>query len=212
MKIEVWSDIACPFCYIGIKNLQTAIKNKGLDQKVTIQPKSFELNPNQQDESHMTYSDVMMRKYGWSQEQADKEMGNVEELGRRTGLDMNMDRIKFVSTKKAHQLIHEAALHNKQLEAELLFFDQYFTQGNKVDSEEVITNVAAQVGISEERAKELYASKEYLDAIYQDQRQAAIYQISSVPFFLVGRKGLSGCRSVEEYEWFLDQVKDVDEE
>jgi predicted DsbA family dithiol-disulfide isomerase len=207
MKIEIWSDVACPFCYIGKRNLEAALSNFAHADQVEIEWRSFELDPQAPVDNSQDMTGLLAAKYGYSREQAQAMNEQVSERAREAGLDFHMQEIIPTNTFDAHRLIHLAARHGLQDEMKERLLHAYFTEGLHVGRKETLLQLAAEVGVPAGEAGTMLAGEDFAYEVKGDQAEARDFSISGVPFFVIDRKyGISGAQPVEVFSQALDQA------
>lgn len=204
MKIDIWSDYACPFCYIGKSHLETALKGR---EDVEIVFHSFELDPNAHTHYDEDIHQLVANKYGITYEQAKANNDQITQMAAATGLDYNFDIMKLTNTFTAHRLTkyaQEQGKGNQFVEATLA---AYFTEGAFLSDEDTLVKIGTSVGLAEEDLRRIINSQEYLAPVRVDQTKAIELGIQSVPFFLFDEKyAVSGAQPVEVFENVLNQV------
>lgn len=188
MKIDIWSDIACPFCYIGKRNLETALKEWDSKDEIEINYHSYQLDPNAKRDGKESSAEELARKYGASLEQAQQMIDRVVSMAKDVGLDYNYDDIINTNTLDAHRLSHYAKKFNKDKEIVEELFKAHFIEGLDIGDIEVLANLGHRVGLDGEAVKVTLNSDEYYSEVDSDKYMAAQYEISSVPFFIFNDK------------------------
>lgn len=207
MKIEIWSDIACPFCYIGKRNLEAALQKFEHADEVEIEWRSFELDPQAPVESESDMTDLLAAKYGYSREQALAMNEQMSERARQAGLDFHMADIVPTNTLDAHRLIHLAARHGLQAQMKERLLHAYFTEGQHLGDTETLVRLASETGVPAGEAEAMLAGDDFKYEVRADQREARDFSITGVPFFVVDRKyGISGAQPVEVFTQALEQA------
>ena len=207
MRIEVWADVVCPWCYIGKRRLQNALAERGLED-VEIVHRAFQLDPTASTVTEPTV-DHLAAKYGVSRDEALAMMGNVTEVAAAEGLDYHLDLCMTGNTRDAHRLAlwaqeQDPAACQRLLEA---VYSAYFTQGRGVFSTDDLVTLAAEVGLDGDAAREMLAGTAYVDQVVQDQVLARTFGANGVPFFVIDRAyGVSGAQPVEVFLSALDQA------
>lgn len=205
IQVEIWSDIMCPFCYIGKKRFEAALAQFPHHKSVTVTYRSFELDPNaERDQAHDVH-DMLAAKYGMSREQAKSMNENVGQAAKEAGLTFHFDTMVLTNTFDAHRLIHWAAAQGKQAEMTERLFLAYFTQSRHVGDQAQLAVLAEEIGLNAEAAADMLASDDYTDAVHADEQAARQLGISGVPFFLFNRKlAVTGAQSADV---FLDALQ-----
>lgn len=205
MKIEIWSDIACPFCYMGKRRLEKALEQFPHHKEVHIVFRSFELDPKAKTDVDMDVYDMLSAKYGISREQAIAMNAQIAEQGRELGLIYRFDTLILTNTFDAHRLTHWAARHGKQKEMTEHLFQAYFTDSLHIGKHETLVELAADVGLERAEAADMLKGELFAEEVRADEREAARLGIRAVPFFLFARKfAVSGAQPVET---FLEALK-----
>lgn len=209
MKIEIWSDVMCPFCYIGKRHLEKAMDKMPFKDKVEIEWKSYQLNPDYQNENHETVYDYLSRSKGMSVDQAKQMTGQVKAMANEAELSIDFDKNIPANTFKAHQLIHFAATKNMQNQAEEALFKAHFTEGKDVSDNEVLLGIASDLGLDRAEAEEALNKETFAEAVRYDIYESQQVGVRGVPFFVLDRKyALSGAQPVETFEAALKQSFD----
>lgn len=206
MKIDIWSDVACPFCYVGIAQLEKALEE--LEIETDIEFHSFELDPSSPKETTKTLQEVLAEKYGMTPAQAWEANARVAEMAEGEGLTLNMNKAVPVNTFDAHRLIHLATGEGKQAEMKKRLLKAYFTDGKNVADHETLVELALEVGLDADKVKSMLEGEEYAESVRSDVRAAASYGARGVPFFVVDEKyTFSGAQGVEGFKEILKQAK-----
>lgn len=211
IRIDVWSDIACPWCYIGKRNLENGLAAAASDDdapQVEITYHSFELSPDTPVDFDGSSADFLAQHKGISREQAQQMNDRVAQIAReQAGLHYRFDLQQHTNTVKAHELIHFAKAHGKQLEMTERLMSAYFVEGRHVGRIDELAEMAAEVGLDARAARDALDNDEYLPAVRQDQAQAQAYGINGVPFFVIdGKYGVSGAQPAEAFTQVARQV------
>lgn len=209
MKIEVWADVVCPWCYIGKRRLQRALAERGVADEVEIVHRAFQLDPTASTMTAPTV-DHLAAKYGVSREEALAMMSNVTEVAAGEGLDYHLDRTMTGNTRNAHRLALWAQDQDPLIAQRLLeaMYSAYFEQGRGVFSTDDLVALAAEVGLDADAAREMLAGSAYLDQVVEDQVLARTFGANGVPFFVIDRAyGVSGAQPVEVFLNAIDQAR-----
>ncbi|MEK3889280.1 DsbA family oxidoreductase [Bacillus sp. FSL K6-3431] len=201
MKIAVWSDFVCPFCYIGKRRLEEALKQFDHRDQIEIEFKSFELDPNAPKDSKQSMQEVLATKYGMSLEKAKEMNASIGEQAASVGLTFNFENMKPTNTFDAHRLAHFAKKQGKdaQLTEKLLY--AYFTDSKNVGDQITLANIAETVGIAHEDALTVLNDEQaYADDVRNDQKTAQQIGVRGVPFFVINDKyAISGAQAPETF-------------
>ncbi len=207
MKVEIWSDVACPWCYIGKRRIEGALAQFEHQDQVEITWRSYQLDPQAPRTSEETMNELLARKYGMSQKQAAAANDRVSGIAAQDGLEYHMEQVQYGNTFDAHRLIHLAATHHLQDEMEERFFKAYFTEGVKLGDVETLVKLATEVGIDAEEARTVLASDRYADEVRADIQRARRLGVQGVPFFAIDEKyGVSGAQPAEVLKEVLEQA------
>lgn len=209
MKIEIFSDFACPFCYIGKKRLEQAIKEVGY-KNIEIEYKAYQLNPEASKEMAAPFLDVMMEKYESSREDIDMMAASIGERAAEVGLAYNFDAMLVGNTENAHRLAKWARTHGKEAEFIEAMMDHYFTKGLNVNDQQALLQIVKGLGLDETSAKTVLESDQFKEELAKDNYDQQQLQVSSVPFFVFENKyGIIGAEPLEVFIKTLKQAKEV---
>lgn len=210
IKIDVWSDIACPWCFIGKRNLEKGLAVASADDdapQVEVVFHSFELSPDTPVDFDGSSTDFLATHKGISREQAHQMHERVTGIAAEAGLTYHMDDVKHTNTVKAHELLHFAKENGRQHELAERLMSAYFTEGRHLGREDELVALATDAGLDADAAREALRSRRYLDAVRADQAQAQAYGITGVPFFVIdGTYGVSGAQPAEAFTQIVRQV------
>ena len=196
IKVDAWSDVACPWCYIGKRNLEAGIAIYG--GPVEVEYHSFELAPDTPIDFDGSERDYLMRIKGITAEQADAMHERVAGIAAGVGLRYDFASVKHTRTVKAHQLLHYAKARGRQREAAERLFSAYFVEGRHIGRDESLAALAAEIGLDAGDVLRSLGDEEHLADVRADQQQAIVYGIRGVPFFVLdGRFGVSGAQPPE---------------
>lgn len=210
MKIEIWSDYVCPFCYIGKRRLEEALEQTGLGESAEIVFKAYELDPNSPVESDVPMQVGLAEKYGMSIEEAKKMTDNVAVQAETVGLNYNFDKMTPANTFNAHRLAKLAQQEGVDKTVSEQLLQAYFIDGEKIGKDDVLLRIAEEAGISRDRAKEVLDSDEFADDVKMDIAEAQQIGVKGVPFFVINRKyAISGAQPAEA---FADALRKAAEE
>ena len=204
MKIEVWSDYACPFCYIGEKRLQRALDEVG--KEIEVEFKSFELDPEASKEVISTTDERFAQKYGLSLEDARKRIEQISLMGRREGIDFKYLTTRYTNTFDSLRLTKFAQEkgHNEII---IKLFDAYFTKNLELSDHEVLKKIAVECGLDGQEVEKVLTSDIYAKEVREDEREAALIGIHGVPYFIIGGKyGLSGAQPSEVLKQAINEA------
>lgn len=210
IKIDIWSDIACPWCYIGKRKFEAGsglFAGAGDDRAVKVEYHSYELSPDTPVDFDGTEIDFLAGHKGMQASQVTQMLERVTGIASSVGLDYDFDVLKHTNTIKAHELLHFAKANGKQLELAERLFKAYFVEGKHVGRTEDLADLAAEVGLDRTAAVAALESNEFLSDVRADQSLAQEYGIQGVPFFVIdGRYGVSGAQDAATFAQVLEQV------
>ncbi len=205
MKVEIWSDVMCPFCYIGKRRFEKALQNFEYADEVEIVWRSFQLNPDMETDPDASINEYLAEAKGWSLEQARQMNQRVTNMATEEGLEYHMDQAVVANSYDAHRLAQFAKEQNKGDEMEEALFKSYFTDGKNIADHDTLINLAEEIGLDPSDVKEVLKSDAFANAVDHDIQLAKNINITGVPFFLFDRKfAVSGAR---ETEFFLKALK-----
>jgi predicted DsbA family dithiol-disulfide isomerase len=198
VKVEIWSDVVCPWCYVGKRRFETAVTGFEHKADLDIRWRSFELDPAA---PALRDGDPVQRladKYGMSRAQAEAGEARLTAMAAAEGLDYHLDQVQSGNTFDAHRLLHLAADRGVQDAMKERLMHAYFTQSQPIGDHETLVRLAVESGLDESAARRTLASDEYANDVRADEQQAAAYGISGVPFFVIDeRYGVSGAQPAE---------------
>jgi len=195
MKVEIWSDVVCPWCYIGKRRFENALEQFDHRGEVEVEFRSFELNPNADPAEQGNLEEALARKYRLSPEQAHALNARVVDAAAGEGLHYRLDIAKRGNTFDAHRLIHLAATMGLQGAMKERLLAAYFTEGKPIGDQDTLVELAAEVGIDAERARTVLADGSFGNQVREDEREATELGITGVPFFVINRRyGVSGAQ------------------
>jgi predicted DsbA family dithiol-disulfide isomerase len=208
--VDVWSDVACPWCYIGKRRLETGIAEFEAGDgapPVEVVFHSFELSPDTPVDFDGTEIEFLEKHKGLSAAQVTPMLDRVVGIAESVGLHYDFDALQHTNTVLAHQLIHYAKAHGVQDQMKERLLSAYFVEGRHIGRIGDLADLAAELGLDRADVVRSLSSDEYLDAVRADQRQAQGYGISGVPFFVIdGRLGVSGAQEPDAFVDALQQV------
>ncbi|QLQ10287.1 MAG: DsbA family oxidoreductase [Nocardioidaceae bacterium] len=207
MRIEIWSDVVCPWCYIGKRRLESALAEFPHRDEVEVVYRSFELDPSAPQVGHESIREALANKYGMGEEQTQQMMERVSQTAAAEGLRFAYEDAMHTKTIDAHRLLHLAAENGLQAELKEALLAAYFTRGESMGDPDVLRKTAADVGLDPARVEEVLSGQEYAEAVQADIAQARAYGANGVPFFVVDQKyGVSGAQPKEVFAQLLDQA------
>lgn len=209
MTLTIWSDFACPYCYIGETRLHRAIEELGLTDKVKIDLRAYELDPTAPKEVTTTTPERFAMKYRLSVPEAEKQIEHISELGRELGIDFRYKTTKYSNTRDAHRLMKLAETKYDRNTVEKLnevLFAAYFTENLVLSDHEVLTKKAVSVGMDEKEVREVLNSDRYDDEVRLDEREAGTRGIHGVPYIVFnGHFAVPGAMSIDGFKSALER-------
>lgn len=205
MKIEIWSDIMCPFCYIGKRRFDEALAQFANNDQVEVEWKSFMLSPELQTDPSKNINQFLSEHKGISLEEATGMNDYVADMAAKAGLTYNFDKAVVANSFNAHRFIHFAKQYGMQTEAEEKLFAAYFTHGKNIDDAQTLIAISAELGLDSAKFTNVMGSGAYAKDVLADIDEAQELGIRGVPFFVINRKyGISGA---QESAVFLDTLE-----
>jgi len=207
MKVEIWSDIACPWCYIGRRRFEKALNQFEYRDHVEVIWRSHQLDPNAPRDYSGTVDDLLAQKHGMSRKQAEAANAHVTALAAQEGLDYHLEMAHPVNSFDAHRLIHLAAQQHLQSEMKERLQKAYFTDGLVISDHETLVQLAAEVGLDIDETREMLASEMYGAVVRADGRRAQTLGSNGVPFFVFDEKfAVSGAQPTELFLRVLERA------
>ncbi len=198
MQVEIWSDIVCPFCYIGKRKFEKALAQFAHKDEVEVTWKSFQLNPYQQTDPHKNMYASLAEHKGCSLEEAHQMMNYVTDMAKGEGLHYNFDKAVIANSLDAHRLIQMARQQGKGDEVKERLLKGYFIEGANIADHATLAKLGSEVGLNPEKVQHMLQTGEFAEALEDDIREAQQIGVRGVPFFLLNRKyAISGAQPVE---------------
>ncbi len=200
LKVEVWSDVVCPFCYIGKTHFDEALAQFAEKENIEFVWKSFQLNPDLKTNLDQTLYEHLSESKGITVEQAEGMGVHAALMGKAAGIELNFDKSVVANSFNAHRLIHFAKANGKQQEMKSRLFKAYFTEGKNIDDAETLTALAEEIGLDAEEAKAVLESDKYAADVNDDINESQQLGVRGVPFFVFDRKyAISGAQPSEAF-------------
>lgn len=207
MLVEIWSDVVCPWCYIGKRQLEAALALFPHGDEVTVEWRSFELDPNAPARRPLSTKEQLAKKYGMSEDQAQAATDRVTGVATEVGLDFRWDEAKSGNTFDAHRLIHLAATHGLGGAAKEALMAAYFTHGVPIGERAGLEQVAEEVGLDADEVRAALDEGAFAAEVRADEQLAGELGISAVPFFVIDRAiGVPGAQTPEVLLSALEQA------
>ena len=209
MKVEIWSDVMCPFCYIGKKRFDTALEKFPHKDEVEVEWKSYQLNPHLATQSDKNINEYLAEHKGISIEEARSLNEHVTAMAAEVGLTYKMDQAVVANSFMAHRMTHFAKTKGKQSELEELLFKSYFTEGKNIDDLETLLQLGEEIGLDKNELKSILESNQFAEDVQKDIYEAHQVGLKGVPFFVYNNQyGISGAQPKELFEQTLQQAYD----
>jgi predicted DsbA family dithiol-disulfide isomerase len=206
VDVEIWSDIACPWCYVGKRRFEEALARFEHRDAVTVTWRSFELDPDAPTERPGDRAARLADKYGMTVEQAREMERRMTETAAGDGLAFRFDIARSGATFDGHRLIHLAAEHGRQDAMKERLLAAYLSEGELIGDHETLVRLAVELGLEETEVREMLAGDRFTDEVREDERTAAAFGISAVPTFVVDRSlAASGAHPPEALLQLLEQ-------
>jgi len=213
MLIEVWSDVVCPWCYIGKRNLEAALAGFDHADRVVVEWRSYELDATTPARVELSMDEVLERKYGMTAEQASTANRQMTELAAKVGLEYHLDRVQIGNTFDAHRLIHLAATVGKAGAMKERLLRAYFTEGRAISDPATLADLATDVGLDADRVAEMLSGDEFADEVRGDEARAMELGSTGVPFFVFDeRLGIPGAQPPDVLLRLLNRAWDTSAE
>jgi len=188
MKVEIWSDVMCPFCYIGKRRFENALERFGHKNDVEVEWKSFQLDPTMQTQAGKNINQYLAERKGWSVDQAQQMNAHVTKMAADEGLVYDFDRAVVANSFDAHRFAHLAKERGMGVEAEEKLFKAYFTEGKNIADHDTLTQLGEAIGLDGVLIKKALAGGEYADNVVNDIQEAEAIGVRGVPFFVLNRQ------------------------
>lgn len=207
MKIEIWSDVACPFCYIGKRNFEKAINSSEFKNDIEVIWKSFELTPGLKTDTSISIEKFLSERKGYPLQHVQQMNKNVVSMGKNVGIDFNLDKIVVANTYLAHNFIHFANAYNLQNQAKEALLNAYFTRGLNVDDTTVLLKIGGELGLDKQKLHQAFVQKSFATQVNLDVQEARDLGVSGVPFFVFNRKyAVNGAQETEVFKETIDKA------
>ncbi len=207
MKVEIWSDVVCPWCAIGKRRFEKALEAFAHADDVQVRWRSFELDPEAPQERAGELSEHLASKYGVTAERAAQMHAQMTGTAAADGWDFHFEHAKSGNTFDAHRLLHLAAARGVQDAVKERFFRAYLEEGERIGDPGTLVRLGADAGLDADEARAVLAGLRYGDEVRADEHQARAYGITGVPFYVIdGKYGVSGAQSAEALLQVLEQA------
>lgn len=207
MRVEIWSDIACPWCYVGKRRFEAALAGFTHRSAVTVTWRSFELDTRAPRQYDVPQPELLARKYGMTVADAESMNARMTEAAAGEGLTFRLDLVKVGNTFDAHRLLHFADAHGKREALGERLFAAYLGEGAALGDIETLVVLASEVGLDPVAARAVFSGDEYASAVRADEAEAQEIGVTGVPYFVLDRRyGISGAQGPEVLRGALEQA------
>ncbi|QKJ62227.1 DsbA family protein [Flavobacterium sp. M31R6] len=207
LKIQIWSDVMCPFCYIGKRKIEEALNQFENKNSVAIEWKSFQLDPSFVATPNESIVDHLAEKYRKNSDWAQTMIDNMTENAKKSGLDFHFEKAILANSLNAHRLLHLAKKHNLSNELEELLFKAYLTDGKDVNDLKTLESLGLEVGLEKEAIENVLNTDLYANEVRQDQEEAQAIGVTGVPFFVFDNKyAVSGAQPTDVFLKTLEKT------
>ena len=207
MEVEIWSDVACPWCYVGKRRFEAALAAFDNSDEVKVTWRSFELDPTAPRERDVDGATHLAQKYGTTRERALEMQRTMTEAAAGDGLDFRFDIARAGNTFDAHRLVHLAAAHGSQDAMKERLMRGYLTEGEPIGDPRALERLAIEAGLPADEVREVLATERFTEEVREDERTAHSLGINAVPFFVVDRVfGASGAHPPEALLQLLERA------
>ena len=207
MKVEIWSDVMCPFCYIGKRRFEDALQHFEHKDEIEIEWKSFQLNPDMVTNPAINIDQYLADVKGFTLDHAKQLNTHVTQMAAEAGLTYNFDKAVVANSFNAHRYSHLAKKHGLGIEAEEQLFKAYFTDGKNIDDKSTLIELGTTLGLDANEVKQTLESSDFADDVKRDIAEARQLGIQGVPFFVLNNKyGISGAQAVPVFEQTLQKA------
>lgn len=209
MRVDIWSDVVCPFCYIGKKRLESAAAEAGVELEVHWH--SFQLDPDAPVRQEISNSERLAQKYARTLAEVEEMQRNIAAMAQQEGIQFNWENANSGNTFNAHRIIHLAQSKGLGSEAEEAFFFSYMTQGLAIGERETLEDVASRIGLNPVEVDDLLDSNQYADFVKFDQEVARDQlKVTGVPFFVFDQRiALAGAQPKEVFLQVLEKAQEA---
>jgi predicted DsbA family dithiol-disulfide isomerase len=207
MKIEIWSDVMCPFCYIGKRNFETALEQFSNKNGIEVEWKSFQLDPSLPEVQDSNYTDYLMVSKGLGRPQVEGMLNNVTQMAKGVGLEYDFERAVMVNSFKAHRVLQLAKMRGLGDAAEERLFRAFFTEGRNIADDDTLLELGKEAGLNETEIRSSLSDERYSDMVRQDIQEARAIGVTGVPFFVFNRKyAVSGAQPPQAFLQTLEKA------
>lgn len=208
ITVDIWSDVRCPFCYIGKRHFEQALNKFENKEDVKVEWHSFQLDPNLETRPEISIIEYFIQTKNVSEEQAKQMMAGASKMGVESGLEWDLEKVVLANSFKAHQLIQLAKEKGLGDEIEEALFKAHFSESKNIDDENALLEIAESIGIPSIEVRKALDNESYAYAVKQDEMQAQNIGVRGVPFFVFNNKyAVSGAQPAETFLEILQKVE-----
>ena len=213
IRVDIWSDIACPWCFIGKRRFERAVdayQREHPEVRIEVEAHSYELAPDTPETYSGSEIDFLVTHKGMPRQQVESMLGNMTELAKADDIAFDFERVQHINTRRAHRLLHLAKQHGAQGELLEELFRAYFSEGKNLADDNELVRLAEAVGIDADEARVALQDETLGEAVDRDIRRAREIGVNGVPFFLLNEKyGVSGAQATNAFVDVLGQVREL---
>lgn len=207
MKVNIWSDVRCPFCYIGKRKFEKALENFPHKDSIDVVWHSYQLDPNLETNPDSSTLEYFTKTKGVSADQARQMLSHATSMAKEVGLDFYLEDSILANSFNAHRLIQFAKTKGLGNAIEEALFKAHFTDKQNIDDKKILAEIGASIGLDKEEVVEILASDAFEQEVKQDELAARKIGVQGVPFFVVNNKyGISGAQSSEVFLETLEKA------
>lgn len=207
MKVEIWSDVMCPFCYIGKRRFENALQELPFKNDIEVEWKSFQLDPSLKHEPGKNINQYLAERKGISVQKAKELNEQVTGMAAAEGLQYDFDKAVVANSFDAHRFSHLAAKYGKSDAAEESLFKAYFTEGKNIADRDTLVELGKNIGLDEALVKQTLEGEAYAQEVQQDIAEAQAIGVRGVPFFVVDRKyAVSGAQAADTFKQVFERA------
>jgi predicted DsbA family dithiol-disulfide isomerase len=207
MQVEIWSDVVCPWCYLGKRRFERALESFAHRDEVTVVHRSFELDPLAPVGTSTPTVELLASKYRMTPEQATRTQREMEQRAAEDGLEFRMGELRSGNTRDAHRLLQLAKARGRQAELDERLHRAYFTEQGSIFDHASLTELAVEAGLDRDEVTTVLAGQDYTDEVETDEKMAQALGANAVPLFVIDRRyGISGAQPTEVISQTLDKA------
>ena len=210
LRVDIWSDIACPWCYIGKRRFEAGVAEFGKQHpevEIEIESHSYELAPDTPDNYSGSEVDFLTTHKGMPRERVEDMLGQMTQMAALEGIEFDFEKLRHANTSRAHRVLHLAKSQGLQAEMQDRLFRAYFSEGRLVSDVETLAELGEEVGLDADEVRDAFDDEEYEAAVERDITRARMLGVNGVPYFLFEEKyAVSGAQTADVFANVLEQV------